>query len=74
MSLKQWIAVDRVCHPKSSQHSQTQPTTLDPALPVTVPEAQQQGDLPMATTQPLAENCPDGIAQQLQDFRLSCPD
>ena len=74
MSLKQWTAVDRDCHPKSSRLSQTQHTTSESTLLAIPCEAP-----PPASSQPEtllvdADNFPGGIALVLQEFRLSCPD
>jgi len=74
MSLKQWIAVDRDCHPKPSQHSQTQPTTLANTSPVMEPEAPQPDSLQVETLQALAGSLPDGTALLLAEFRLHCLD
>ena len=74
MSLKQWTAVDRACHPKSSPHSPTPLITSDPTLLAIPCEAP-----PPASSQPEtllvdADNFPGGIALVLQEFRLSRPD
>ena len=74
MSLKQWIAVDRDCHPKSLRHSPTQPTTSESTLPVTPSEVPQPDSLPNETSSEPVGSSDDGTALALQEFQLSCPD
>ena len=74
MSLKQWTAVDRDCHPKSSRHSPTLPTTSESILPATPSEVPRPDSLPKETSSEPACSLDDGTALALQEFQLSCPD
>ena len=74
MSLKQWTAVDRDCHPKSSRLSQTQHTTSESTLPATPSAAPLPDSLPNETSSEPVGSLDDGTALALQEFQLSCPD